>query len=109
MDYIKQIKWRIKEILIQKNISIYQLANKTDLSGACIRNWYSKRNYTPSLEAMIKVCEVLEISPVELFREDTDEMVYVNRQEKELLSQWAVLNEKQKKAVTAQIEAYIDK
>lgn len=109
MDYISKIKWRIKEILIQRKISIYQLANKTELSGACIRNWYSKRNYTPSLGAVLKVCEVLEISPVELFREGTDETVCVDKQEKELLSNWTLLNDKQKKAITMQIDAFLEK
>ncbi len=109
MDYITKIKWKIKEILIQKNISIYQLANKTDLSGACIRNWYSKRNYTPSLGAVLKICEVLEISPVELFREETDQTMVVSEEEKELLFNWTMLNDKQRKAVMMQIEAYLEK
>lgn len=109
MDYITQVKWKIKEILIQKNISIYQLANKTELSGACIRNWYSKRNYTPSLSAIVKICEVLEISPIELFRDDGDENMCVSKAEKEILATWALLSEKQKKAIMMQMEAYLEK
>ena len=109
MDYISRIKWRIKEILIQKNISIYQLANRTELSSACIHNWYSKRNYTPSLSAILKICEVLEISPIELFRDETDETVCVSKEEKALLNNWTLLGEKQKHLLNLQIQSYLEK
>ena len=69
MDSIVRIKWKIRDLLDQKGMSYYELSNKADLTGACISNWYSKRNYTPSLDAIIKVCKVLDISLAELFKE----------------------------------------
>ncbi len=109
MDSVSQVKWRIKELLIQKNMSIYELASKADLTDACIRNWYTKRNYTPSLNAVLKICNALEISITELFRTDDDEFMCVGAEEKEVLSNWALLNEKQRKAVLVQMEAFLGK
>ena len=45
----------------KKGLSVYELAKKADLTEACIRNWYTKRNYTPSLEAIEKICCALDI------------------------------------------------
>ncbi len=109
MDAVTKVKWRIKDLLIQKGMSIYELAEKSEITEACIRNWYTKRNYTPSLEAIIKICAAFEIPVSELFREEDDEQVCVNREEMQLLSSWARLTEKQKKAVKSIIEAFTEK
>ncbi len=109
MKYVSAVKLRIREILNEKKISIYQLSNLTGISSACIHNWYSKRDYVPNLDTLLKVCDALEISPTELFREDTDEMMCVTKEEKELLDKWILLNDKQRKAIVAQMEAYLEK
>jgi len=109
MDVVTKVKWRIKDLLIQKGMSIYELAEKSDITEACIRNWYTKRNYTPSLEAIIKVCGALEIPIAELFREEDDKQVNVNKEEMQLLSHWARLSDKQKRAVKNVIETFMDK
>ena len=106
---VTTIKWKIKEILSQKNMSIYELAQKADITDACIRNWYTKRNYNPSLVAIIKVCGALDISMSELFRKEEDDVVYVSKEEKFLLSNWAILNEKQKNIIKTLMETFIDK
>lgn len=108
MEVITKLKWKIKDLLIQKGMSIYELAERADVTEACIRNWYTKRNYTPSLEAIIKVCAALEIPIAELFREEDDEQVYVNKDERQILSSWASLNDKQKKAIKTILETFMD-
>ncbi|MBQ8196630.1 MAG: helix-turn-helix transcriptional regulator [Clostridia bacterium] len=109
MDSIVRIKWKIKDLLAQKGMSYYELSNKADLTGACISNWYSKRNYTPSLDAIIKVCKVLDISLAELFKEEDEEFVCVGNVERDLLNKWSGLNEKQKKSVLMQMDAFLEK
>lgn len=61
MNLVERVKFRIKELIEIKRISIYELAEKSDLTEACIRNWYTKRNYTPSLEAIEKICRAFDI------------------------------------------------
>ncbi len=109
MKEITKIKWKIKEILNQKDMTIYELAQKAEITDACIRNWYTKRNYNPSLIAIIKVCNALEIPVAELFREEGDEVIYANKEEKFLFSNWAVLNDKQKNIIKTLMETFIDK
>ncbi len=109
MDGVAKVKWRIKDYMSQKEISIYELAKKADLTEACIRNWYTKRSYTPSLEAIIKVSKALDVPVADLFREDDNEQIYVTKEEKELLMYWSMLNDKQKCAVSSVIDSFMDK
>ena len=109
MDGVAKVKWRIKDYMSQKDISIYELAKKSDLTEACIRNWYTKRSYTPSLEAIIKISHALEVPVADLFREDDNEQFYVSKEEKELLMDWSLLNDKQKSAVRSVIDGFINK
>ncbi len=62
-DLVARVKDKIKELIVQHNISIYDLAQKSDLTEACIRNWFTKRNYTPSLEAIEKISKAFRIAP----------------------------------------------
>ena len=109
MKYVSVVKLRIRELLAEKKISVYHLSNLTGISSACIHNWYSKRNYVPNLNTLFKVCEALDVSPAELFRQDSDETVCVTKEEKQVLDKWMLLNEKQKTAILAQMEAYLEK
>ncbi len=109
MDGVAKVKWRIKDYMSQKEISIYELAKKADLTEACIRNWYTKRSYTPSLEAIIKVSKALDVPVADLFREDDNEQFYVTKEEKELLMDWSILSDKQKCAVRSVIDGFMDK
>ena len=108
MGLVERVKGRIKDIIDQRGISIYNLADNADLTEACIRNWYTKRNYTPSLEAIEKVCRALDISVAELVCEEQEEMMPVTETEKTLLGNWIKLEEKQKKVILMQIEAFLD-
>ncbi|MCI9504261.1 MAG: hypothetical protein HFE26_02560 [Clostridia bacterium] len=51
---VTKVKEKIKALLESQNLTVYELAQKSDLTEACIRNWFTKRNYTPSLEALEK-------------------------------------------------------
>ena len=109
MDAVSKVKWKIKELLIQKNMSIYELAAKAEITDACIRNWYTKRNYNPSLVAIIKICGALDISVAELFRDENDELISVGEEEKHLLSTWSVLSDKQKGVIKTLMETFIER
>ena len=59
--------------------------------------------------AIIKICNALDISVAELFRDEKDELISVGKEEKQLLSTWAVLSDKQKSAVKVMIDTFIEK
>lgn len=107
MGLIERVKIRIKELIESKGLSIYELAEKADLTEACIRNWYTKRNYTPSLEAIEKICCALEITEAELVRREEEELVPITAKEKQLIKNWLMLDEKKRSLILMQIEAFL--
>lgn len=109
MNLVERVKFRIKELIEIKRISIYELAEKSDLTEACIRNWYTKRNYTPSLEAIEKICRAFDISESELVRRDDEELVPMTEKEKLLSKNWLLLDEKQRNLILMQIDAFLCK
>lgn len=104
MDLATRVKLRIKQLREQKKMSVYDLAESSELTEACIRNWYTKRNYTPSLEALEKVSRALGVSVAELVRGDEEEAYPVTDDEKQLLQRWTLLTPKQREFVFMQLE-----
>ena len=109
MGLVKRIKLKIKKLIKQKGLSIYELAQKADLTEAYIRNWYTKRNYTPSLEAVEKICLALEVTETELVRREDEELIPATLDERNLIKSWLLLDEKQKKLILLQIDAFLNK
>ncbi len=102
---ITRVKQKIRLLVEKKGMSIYELANQADISDPCIRNWFSKRNYVPSLTSLISICEVLDITLAQLFTED-EELYPLNNEEKELIECWQKLDAKEKQAVLTVIKSY---
>ncbi len=107
MELVARVKIKIKELIKEKGWSIYELANRADLTEACIRNWYTKRNYTPSLEAIEKVCRAFDISESKLVQDEDEKLVAIKQDEKQLLDKWLLLNGKQKNLILLQMEAFL--
>ena len=105
MGLVERVKSKIKKLIKQKGLSIYELAEKSDLTEACIGNWYTKRNYTPSLEAIEKICLAL----TELVRREDEELIPATLDERDLIKNWLLLDEKQKQLVLMQIDAFLNK
>lgn len=103
---LSKIKERIKDLVDSKGMKISELAEKSELTEACIRNWYGARNYTPSLEALCKICPVLGITMAELFCLD-GEMVPVSSEMKEVFDMWVSMNEVQRNAVKIHMKSYL--
>lgn len=104
---VSKVKEKIKRLIAARNITIYDLAQQADLTEACIRNWFTARNYTPSLEALEKISKALDISPFELLCDD-DEIMAATPENKELLEKYRHLTKKQKTAILALIESFND-
>lgn len=67
-----------------------------------------KRNYTPSLEAIEKICNTFNITEAELMLRKDEDLVAVSEEERDLLKGWLLLNDSQKKLVKMQINAFLD-
>ena len=100
-DKIQEVKLLIKRILESKNMTIYQLSLKSGVSEACIRNWYSDRNYTPNLESLEKVCLALGISLSQLFIGSNESLYPIDDTTKELIESWLILDKHKQQLVIA--------
>ncbi len=102
---VSKVKEKIKKLIAERNITIYDLAQKSDLTEACIRNWFTVRNYTPSLEALEKISKAFEISPFELFC-DHDDIMPATSENKEFLYKFCRLTKKQKDAILILLDSF---
>ncbi len=94
-----EIKEKIKDLMKKKNMTIYQLALKSGLSEACIRNWYSKRNYSPNLEPLQKVANALEIPFAQLFIGENEKLYPIDKPTKKLLDNYFSLDVERRQLV----------
>ncbi len=107
MGLVETVKVRIKQLLKQRGWTIYELAERADLTEACIRNWYTKRNYTPSLEALEKIRHAFQISVAELVCTRGEKMVPLDDDGQKMFKNWALLDKKQRSVVIIAMDSYI--
>jgi len=104
-----EVKTKIKNLMEAKHISTYALAQASDLTQTCIANWYSKRNYDPSIAALEKVCRALNVSMAQLFCKKDEEMICVDKDFKNIYESWLKLSDEQRGVVKTVIESYVIK
>lgn len=63
------ISEKIFQILAQKGMSQKEFSEKTGISQSTISDWKRKKT-NPSIEKVLKICEVLQVSPYALLAED---------------------------------------
>ncbi len=100
------IKTKIRELMVARGMTMYSLAQASDLTLSCISNWYSKRNYEPSVGALEKVCAALGISMAELFCSEDEEMIPVDQDLRDLFNIWSKLTPAQKDAIFILLKSY---
>lgn len=99
LDNTIEIKQRIKDLMGKRNMTIYQLALKSGVSEACIRNWYSNRHYAPNLEPLQKVAKALDVPFARLIIGNDEELYPMNIETKKFLDDYTTLNNEQKQIV----------
>ena len=80
----------------------YQLAERSGLPQSTISSWYRK-NMTPSLPSLEKICDAFDITLAQLFSEG-DEPVALTDSQRELLKRWSRLSADKQEAVLALID-----
>jgi len=101
-----EVKTKIKNMMEAKHLSTYALAQASDLTQTCIANWYSKRNYEPSLSALKKVCHALNVSLAQLFCEEDEKIICVDQEFKSIYESWLMLSVEQRRAIKTVIDSY---
>jgi len=105
-EKIIEIKNKIKNVLKEKNMNIYQLSLKSEVTEACIRNWYSKRNYAPSIESLHKIAKALDLSLSQIFLDKDATFYPVDSETKELIDNFLLLDPDKKKLILQLTKSY---
>ena len=89
---------KITELRHAHNWTDYQLAARAGIPQPSISNWYSK-NQIPTIPSLEKVCRAFDMTLAEFFADDSDEVVPLNPDQKELLKYWSHLEKEQRDAL----------
>ena len=106
------ISEKIFAILEQKELSQKEFSEKTEISQSTISDWKRKRT-NPSSDKILKICEVLQVSPYELLAEDdsvsseitADHNIVLNKNEIILLEYYRNFSSRQKDRLLGYLEA----
>lgn len=88
------VQERLLELMSQRNWTAYKLAKQADLSETTISNMF-KREQMPTLYTLGRICDAFGITLSQFFAEG-DDPVTLSDEQKELLSNWAALSDKNK-------------
>lgn len=108
------ISQKIFSMMKQKGMTQKDFSEQTEISQSTISDWKRKKT-NPSADKILKICEVLQITPYELLSDvdtkDGDSKVdYIiqNKDESILLESFRRLDIKQKQRVLGYLEALSD-
>jgi len=94
---MKDVLKEITRLRIKRKWSEYELAKNSGLTQSTISTWYRK-NQTPTIQTLDKVCKGFGITLSQFFAEG-DDAVFLTPVQKEMLDSWSALNEAQKQLI----------
>ena len=106
------ISEKIFALLERKQLSQKEFSEKTEISQSTISDWKRKRT-NPSSDKILKICEVLQVSPYKLLAEDdsvspeiaSDHNIILNKDEIILLENYRNFSSRQKERLLGYLEA----
>lgn len=91
---MKDVLEEITRQRLKRNWSEYELSKRANLTQSTISTWYRKKQM-PTIPNLDKVCQGLGITLSEFFAE-TDDVISLTPEQRELLDNWAALTPKQR-------------
>lgn len=85
---------KISVLREERHWTEYQLAEKSGLTQSTISSWYRK-NLTPSIPSLIKICDAFGITISQFFLDDTNKTVLLSEEQIELIEVAARLDKEQ--------------
>ena len=92
---------------VERGWSEYQLAERSGLPQSTISSWY-KKNMTPSLASMEKICEAFGITLSQLFAE-SDDRIALTPSQRAMLDRWNCLTVEQQASLLSFIDSMMSK
>ncbi|GAA6410849.1 helix-turn-helix domain-containing protein [Blautia hominis] len=93
----KYIANRIKELCDKKQMTMYALSKKTDISQSSLSN-LMKRGSTPTFYTLNRICDGLGITLAQFFSDDIGKLE-LSAEQRKVLEMWETLTDKEKEAV----------
>ena len=90
----------------KRNWSEYTLAKNSNISQSTISTWYRK-NMSPSVSSIERICEGFGISLCQFFSESPLENALTEEQ-REVFQLWKRLNQQQRYTILQMIRAFLD-
>ena len=98
------ISEKIYKYMEQKGMTQKEFSQCTGISQSTISDWRRKKT-NPSADKILKICEVLNITPYENRKESMDYTIVLNKDEELLLRGFRNLKNKQKERLLGYLEA----
>lgn len=106
------ISQKIFSLMKQRNMTQKEFSERTEISQSTISDW-KRKGTNPSADKILKICEVLQITPYELLAEnnlmkgmpESDSDIILNHEESILIESFRKLDVKQKNRVLGYLEA----
>lgn len=92
------IQKRIDDLMKQKEMSYYRLAQVSSLSQSTLNNMKT-RGSLPSLYTLEQICRGLQISLSQFFIDDTETCLCLNRLQVEFMKHFSLLTREQQELV----------
>ena len=96
-------KDRIKQLMDQRQWTLYELARRSGLAQTTLANMW-RRNNEPSIPSLRLICNAFGITLTQFFSEEDGRPVELNDEQRELLQHWSVLSSTQKVLITQLME-----
>lgn len=114
-DGKKIVSEKIFELLKQKDMSQKEFSERTGISQSTISDWKRKKT-NPAADKILKICEVLQVSPSELLEEDeieankkrSGDYVLFSKDERFLVESYRNLEQNQKERLMGYMRALQD-
>src|SRR5699024_11160856 len=114
-DGKKTVSEKIFELLKQKDMSQKEFSERTGISQSTISDWKRKKT-NPAADKILKICEVLQVSPSELLEEDeieankkrSGDYVLFSKDERFLVESYRNLEQNQKERLMGYMRALQD-
>lgn len=85
------INSRIKKLQSERNWTVNHMASEANINPGTILNWYNRKS-TPSIDCLESLCNAFRITLSQFFNE-SNEVVELSDTQKELLSEFDLLNQ----------------
>ena len=100
------VKERLKQLMDERGWTIYKVAKEADIPWSTVRNMF-KRNTEPSIGTLEAICKGMGMTLPQFF--DVENQMGLTAEQRQLINQWAKLDEHKKQLVNELLEVLNEK